>query len=174
MKWLMFPLLVLFALPVLAQTPGIAVIDPQKVVQNSEMGKKALAEIKTLKDKKQQEIDQRQASIQAMRDKLEKQKDILSAEAKEKLSGDIQKSITDLRRLSEDSEQEIQRQLQGAIKNIEDKVLPIIQKMGEERGYQVIIQKDQLVYFSAKNDITDEVIKLFNDAIAKGTAPKTQ
>lgn len=176
MKWLMFPLLVLFALPVLAQTATIAVIDPQKVVQNSEMGKKVLAEIKTLKDKKQQEIDQRQASIQAMRDKLDKQKDILSADAKDKLQNDIQKSITDLRRLSEDSEQEIQGRLQAAIKNIEDKVLPIIQKLGEERGYSVIIQKDQLVYFSAKNDITDEVIKLFDDAIAKGqaTTPKPQ
>jgi outer membrane protein len=175
MKWLMFPLLVLFALPVFAQTAtSIAVIDPQRVVQNSEMGKKALAEIKTLKDKKQQDIDQRQASIQAMRDKLDKQKDILSADAKDKLQSDIQKSITDLRRLSEDSEAEIQRELQGAIKNIEDKVLPIIQKLGEERGYSVIIQKDQLVYFSAKNDITDEVIKLFNDAVAKNAVPKTQ
>jgi outer membrane protein len=172
MKWLILPLLVLFALPVLAQTPTIAVIDPQRVVQNSQMGKKALAEIKTLKDKKQQEIDQRQASIQAMRDKLDKQKDILSADAKEKLQADIQKSITDLRRLSEDSEQEIQGRLQTAIKGIEDRVLPIIQKIGEDRGYSVIIQKDQLVYFSAKNDITDEVIKLFDDAVAKGqTAP---
>ena len=51
-------------------------------------------------------------------------------------------------------------------------MLPIIQKMGEERGYSVIIQRDQLVYFSAKNDITDEVIKLFNDSVAKGAVPK--
>jgi outer membrane protein len=171
MKWLMFPLLVLFTLPVFAQTPTIAVIDPQKVVQNSEMGKKALAEIKTLKDRKQAEIDQRQNSIQSMRDKLEKQRDILSAEAREKLTSDVQKAVTDLRRLSEDSEAEIQRELGKAIKGIEEKVLPIIKKMGEERGYSVIIQKDQLVYFSAKNDITDEVIRLFNDSIAKGTAP---
>jgi outer membrane protein len=172
MKWLMFPLLFIFALPVFAQTPGIAVIDPQRVVQGSEMGKKALAEIKTLKDKKQGEIDRQQAGIQGMRDKLEKQRDILSAEARDKLNSDIQKQITELRRYSEDSENEIQRELAKAIKGIEEKVLPIIQKMGEERGYQVIIQRDQLVYFSAKNDITDEVIKLFNDAVAKGTVPK--
>jgi outer membrane protein len=171
MKWLMFPLLVLFALPVFAQTAVVAVIDPQRVVQNSEMGKKALAEIKTLKDKKQAEIDQRQNSIQAMRDKLEKQRDILSVEARDKLNSDVQKAITDLRRFSEDSEQEIQRELGKAIKNIEEKVLPIIQKMGEERGYSVIIQKDQLVYFSAKNDITDEVIRLFNASVAPGTTP---
>jgi outer membrane protein len=173
MRWLTFSLLVLFAMPVFAQTPSIAVIDPQKVVQNSEMGKKALAEIKTLKDKKQAEIDQRQNNIQGMRDKLEKQRDILSAEAREKLNGDVQRAMTDLRRFSEDSEAEIQRELGKAIKGIEEKVLPIIQKLGEERGFSVIIQKDQLVYFSAKNDITDEVIRLFNASLAGGTAPKT-
>src|SRR5687767_690493 len=139
MKWLMFPLIVLFAIPALAQTVSIAVIDPQKVVQNSEMGKRALAEVKTLKDKKQAEIDQRQTSIQSMRDKLDKQRDILSAEAREKLSGDVQRAMTDLRRLSEDSEAEIQRELGKAIKGIEEKVLPIIQKLGEERGFSVII-----------------------------------
>ena len=105
MKWLIVPLMVVFALPVFAQTAGIAVIDPQRVVQGSEMGKKALAEVKTLKDKKQAEIDRQQNAIQTMRDKLEKQRDILSAEAKEKLNGDIQKGVTELRRYSEDSEE---------------------------------------------------------------------
>lgn len=170
MKWLILSVLTVFALPLFAQTPAIAVIDAQKVVQESEMGKKALAEVKSLKDRKQQEIDQRQNSIQSMQDKLDKQRDILSAEAREKLAGDIQKSVTDLRRFREDSENEIQAKLATAIKGIEDRVLPIIRKMGEARGYAVIVQKDQLVYFNAKNDITDEVIRLFNESVS--TEPK--
>ncbi len=171
MKWMIFPLLIVFALPVFAQTGGIAVIDPQRVVRNSEMGKKALSEVEVLKNRKQQELDQRQASIQGMRDKLEKQRDILSAEARDKLSSDVQKAITELRRYSEDAEAEVQRELGKAIKSIEDKVLPIIQKLGEERGYSVIVQRDQLVYFSAKNDITDEVIRLFNESAVKAATP---
>ena len=172
MKFLIVPLLFLLALPVMAQQSNtIAVIDAQKVVRNSEMGKKALADIQALKDKKQKEIDQRQANIQAMQDKLEKQKDILSADAREKLAIDVQKGITDLRRFKEDSENEIQDKLGKAIKSIEDRVLPIIQKLGEEKGYAVIIQREQLIYYNGKNDITDEVIRLFNDAIARGAAP---
>src|SRR3990172_2496863 len=109
MRILIFSIVLLSTLPIFAQTAGqIAVIDAQKVVQNSEMGKKALAEVKALKDKKQQDIDQRQNSIQTMQDKLEKQKDILSAEAREKLTSDISKGITELRRFREDSENEIQ------------------------------------------------------------------
>jgi outer membrane protein len=136
------------------------------------LGKKALAEIKTLKEKKQQEIDQRQSSIQAMQDKLDKQKDILSAQAREKLTSDISRGITDLRRFREDSENEIQSRLGGAIKNIEEKVLPIIQKLGNERGFSIIVSKDQLIYFNSKNDITDEVIRLFNASSTQTAAPQ--
>ena len=171
MKYLIVPVLFLFAVTAFAQVPAIAVIDAQKVVRQSEMGKRALAEIQGLKDKKQQEMDQRQNSIQAMQDKLEKQKDIMTADQREKTNAEIQKGVTDLRRFKEDAENDIQDRLGRAIKSIEDRVLPIIQKIGEERGYAVIIQREQLIYYNAKNDITDEVIKQFNDAVAKGNVP---
>jgi len=166
-------MLVFLALPVFAQTANqIAVVDTQKLVQNSEAGKKAFAEIKTIKDKKQQEMDQRQDSIQAMQDKLEKQKDILSADAQEKLRGDIQKAITDLRRYKEDSESDIQNRLNQALDNMQKQVLPIIKKLEAERGYAAILSKDALIDFNPKNDITDEVIRLYNEQSA--TSPQTQ
>ncbi len=153
------------------QAPMIGVIDVQKVVRDSEVGKKALAEVKAVTDKKQQEINQRQSSIQAMQDKLDKQKDILSAEAQEKLKSDINKGMTELRRFREDSEQEIQNKLGIALKGLEEKVVPIIQKMGSERGYSIIVTRDALIYSSPKNDVTDEVIRLFNESATAGSKP---
>ncbi|HET6266815.1 MAG TPA: OmpH family outer membrane protein [Acidobacteriota bacterium] len=173
MKWLVFVMLVFLALPVFAQTASqIAVVDTQKLVQNSEAGKKAFAEIKSIKDKKQQEMDQRQDSIQAMQDKLEKQKDILSADAQEKLRSDIQKQITDLRRYKEDSESDIQNRLNQALDSMQKQVLPIIKKLETERGYAVILSKDALIDFNPKNDITDEVIRLYNEQSV--ASPQTQ
>jgi Skp family chaperone for outer membrane proteins len=47
--------------------------------------------------------------------------------------------------------------------------------MGSEKGYSIILTKDALIYASPKNDITDEVIRLFNES-AGGAAkpPQTQ
>jgi outer membrane protein len=175
MRGLILSVILFCAVPVFAQAPAIGVIDVQKVVRESEIGKKALADVKALTDKKQQEINQRQGSIQAMQDKLDKQKDILSADAQEKLRSDINKGMTDLRRFREDSEAEIQNRLSVALKGLEEKVVPIIQKMGSEKGYSIILTKDALIYASPKNDITDEVIRLFNES-AGGAAkpPQTQ
>lgn len=125
----------MFLVVSLSHAQNIGVIDPERVVQTSEIGKKKLAEIKILNDKKQ-------AEIKAMKN-----------------TGDTAKAVRD-------AKSEIQRELQAAIRNIEDKVLPIIKKMGEERGYLVIIQKDQLVYYNPKLDVTDEVIRLLNSSTA--------
>jgi outer membrane protein len=174
MRWLILLTVLLCTVPVFAQTPTIGVIDVQKVVRESEIGKKALAEVKALTDKKQQDINQRQSSIQAMQDKLDKQKDILSADAQEKLKNDINKGMTELRRFREDSEQEIQNKLGVALKGLEEKVVPIIQKMGSEKGYSIILTKDALIYSSPKNDVTDEVIRLFNESAAAGGSKPAQ
>jgi outer membrane protein len=173
MNWLAATLLVLFTAPLFAQTvPVIAVIDVQKVVSNSEVGKKALADIKVIKDKKQQEINTKQAAIQSLQDKLDKEKDVLSPDAQEKRREEIQKAVTELRRFQEDSQNEIQGRLEAALKSMEQRVLPIIQKMGNEKGYSIIVSRDQLIYYNAKNDVTDEVIRLFNEQA--GSALQTQ
>jgi outer membrane protein len=174
MRWLILSTFLLCVVPVFAQVPTIGVIDVQKVVRESEIGKKALAEVKSLTDKKQLEINQKQSSIQAMQDKLDKQKDILSADAQEKLRSDINKGMTELRRFREDSEQEIQNKLSVALKGLEEKVVPIIQKMGSEKGYSIIITKDALIYSSPKNDVTDEVIRLFNESAGSSKPAQTQ
>ena len=179
MKWFMIVLGMLLVAPVFAQTAPppvttVGVIDVQRVVQDSNVGKKALGEVKAVKDQKQKEIDSRQESIQAMQDKLDKQKDILSPDAQEKLSNDIKKAVTDLRRYQEDSENDIQNRLNLALQSMEKQVLPIIQKLGTQKGYSVIISKDALIYYNTKNDITDEVINLFNQSVASAATPQTQ
>ena len=102
MKWLVVSFMLLCALPLMAQGTGnIAVVDGEKVLRDSEPGKKLFADIKALRDKKQQEIEQRQNSIQVMNDKLTKEKDILSPDAQDKRKAEIQKAITDAKRFRE-------------------------------------------------------------------------
>lgn len=166
--------MLLCALPLMAQGTGnIAIVDGEKVLRDSEPGKKLFADIKALRDKKQQEIEQRQNSIQVMNDKLTKEKDILSPDAQDKRKAEIQKAITDAKRFREDSEQEIQGKLDGAMETMQNKLIPLIEKIGQEKGYSLIVGKQFTIWRDPKFDITDEVIKRFNEA-QTAAAPQTQ
>lgn len=167
--------MLLCALPLMAQGTGnIAIVDGEKVLRDSEPGKKLFADIKALRDKKQQEIEQRQNSIQVMNDKLTKEKDILSPDAQDKRKAEIQKAITDAKRFREDSEQEIQGKLDGAMETMQNKLIPLIEKIGQEKGYSLIVGKQFTIWRDPKFDITDEVIKRFNEAQASAAPPQTQ
>ncbi len=167
MRWLVVSFLLLFVLPVMAQGTGsIAVVDGERVLRDSEPGKMLFADIKALRDKKQQEIEQRQNSIQTMNEKLTKEKDILSPEAQEKRKAEIQKAVTEAKRFREDSEQEIQSKLDTAMETMQNKLIPLIEKLGQEKGYSLIVGKQFTIWRDPKWDITDEVIKRFNEAQA--------
>jgi outer membrane protein len=156
------------------QAQSIAVVDLDKVGQESSVGKKALAEINALQEKRRGELEQRQKNIQAMQEKLEKQKDILSAEMQEKLRNDIQKAITEGKRVQEDTATEIQAKIAATEKTIIDRLFPLLQKIGEQRGYSVIIFRSQVPYVSPKADITDDVIKIFNEELAGSAQTPTK
>jgi outer membrane protein len=173
MRWLVVSCMLLFALPLMAQGAGnIAVVDGEKVLRDSEPGKKLFADIKALRDKKQQEIESKQNSIQVMNDKLTKEKDILSPDAQDKRKAEIQKAITDAKRFREDSEQEIQGRLDNAMEAMQNRLIPLIEKIGQEKGYSLIVGKQFTIWRDPKFDITDEVIKRFNEAQA--AAPQTE
>jgi outer membrane protein len=174
MRLLVVSFMLLFALPLMAQGVGnIAVVDGEKVLRDSEPGKKLFADIKALRDKKQQEIEQRQNSIQVMNDKLTKEKDILSPDAQEKRKAEIQKAITDAKRFREDSEQEIQGRLDTAMETMQNRLIPLIEKIGQEKGHSLIVGKQFTIWRDPKFDITEEVIKRFNEA-QTAAAPQTQ
>jgi Skp family chaperone for outer membrane proteins len=123
----------LIFISICAHAQSIGIVDPQKIVQTSTIGKKMMTDIKTFKDTKQVEIDNLKKT-------------------------DTQKAL----RLKEDSERDLQNRLSTSIQAIEKKALPIIQKVAASKGYLIVVQRDQVVYHDPKLDITDEVIKILN------------
>ena len=123
----------LFFISVFGHAQSIGIVDPQKIVQTSTIGKKMMTEIKTFKDSKQVEIDNLKKT-------------------------DTEKAL----KLKQDSERDLQNRLNTSIQAIEKKALPIIQKVADSKGYLVVVQRDQVVYHDPKLDITDEVIKILN------------
>lgn len=90
----------------------------------------------------------------------------------DKRKAEIQKAITDAKRFREDSEQEIQGRLDNAMEAMQNKLIPLIEKIGQEKGYSLIVGKQFTIWRDPKFDITDEVIKRFNEAQA--AAPQTE
>jgi len=156
-------LVVAFALPVAAQT-AIAVIDVQRVVSESDPGKGALQKLKAVQDGKIQEGQALQQELATLQEQFNKQRFTVSETRLAELNKEMEDKTISIRRFEDDAKRELEEARRRELGGLEERILPIINQIGEERGITLIFNKFQsgLVYADDAVDITDDVILRFN------------
>jgi outer membrane protein len=137
----------------------IGVINAQKVIASTKRGKEIQAKLENLGKTKQKKVEAMQAEIKELETAL--QSPALNDDAREKKSVDLQTKKTDLKRYYEDTQQELRRQYQNEMQNLQKDVMPIIDKIGKSKGFTLVFDLSiaGISYFDQTIDITDIVIK---------------
>jgi len=154
------------ALPAAAQQATVAVIDVQRVVTDSDPGKESLQRLRTIQDEKIAEGRNLQSELEALRDQINKQRLTLSEQKLAEMSGQIEDRTIALQRFEDDAKRSLEEARRTALGRLEERIMPIINEIGKERGFTLISNKFQsgLVYADDAVDITDDVIRRFNTA----------
>jgi outer membrane protein len=147
----------------------IGYVDVQRVLVRSLAGVAAREALEREKATMQKDIDARRSEVEKLREELEKKGLVLSSEARREREETLQRKVRDLRRLAEDLEKELQRKEQQATQRILHEVTGVIERLGKERGYLLIIEKRSagVIYGDPEGDVTEEVIKLYDQEKAK-------
>jgi outer membrane protein len=147
----------------------IGYVDVQRVIVRSVAGVAAREQLEKDKVAMQKDVDNRKVEVDKLREEMEKKGLVLSAESRREKEETLQRKVRDLRRLAEDLEKELQKKEQQATQKILQELTGIIEKMGKERGYLLIVERRSggVIYGDAEADVTDEVIKLYDQEKAK-------
>ena len=151
------------ALPAAAQSK-VAVIDVQRVVTESDPGKEAIQKLKAISDAKVQEGQNLQQEAAALQEQFNKQRFTVSEERLAAMTKELEDKTIAIRRFEDDAKRELDEARRRELGALEQRILPIIDQIGKERGYTLIFNKFQsgLVYADETVDITDDVITRFN------------
>ena len=156
------------AAPMFAQnTPArVAVVDVQKVLTQSTAGKAAYEKLKKMQE-------DRLAKAKQMDDEMKKLDADLATKrislAEDKLA-EMTKQLADkkiaMQRFAQDADREIGEARDRELQALQVKIEPVIDALGKEMGLALIFNKFEsgLVYASEAVEITDTVIKKFNEA----------
>ncbi len=163
------------ALPTFAQSAParVAVIDVNKVLMSSTAGKAAYERLKKMQDDRVSQAQKLDAEIAALDKDINEKKLTLS---EEKLA-DMTKRLSDkkiaMQRFAQDADRDIGEARDKSLADLEQKIKPVIDKIGKEMGLAAIFNKFEsgLVYASDAIDITDSVIKEFNQTAGTAAAP---
>jgi outer membrane protein len=151
------------ALPVAAQVK-VAVIDVQRVVTESDPGKEVMQKLRALSDGKAQQGQKLQEELATLQDQFNKQRFTVSEARQAEMSKEIEDKQIAIRRFQDDAQRELQDAQRRELGGLEEKILPLINQIGQEQGLTLIFNKFQsgLVYADQTIDITDTVIQRFN------------
>ena len=142
----------------------IASVDIQKAVNECNAGKDAKKDITKEVEKFQRLIAEKQKDLQTMKETLEKQAAMLNPDARAAKEKEYQSKLRDFQRWGEDYQNDLNQKRTEKERAISQSLQKVIQKLGADEGYTLILEKNEAIvlYASKVIDITDRVIKLYD------------
>jgi outer membrane protein len=145
-----------------AEGSSIAVVDLQGAVMQTEDGIRAQATLKKLFDKRQQELDGKQAKLAKMRDDIERQSKVLSREALARRMDFWQKEMISLQSVFVDYNKELTKKQGELTQPIIKRMVAIIAKLAEKNGHDLVLDRQAAPYARPDLDLTDKVVAMYN------------
>ena len=144
----------------------VAYIDLQYIASNSVEGKAATAKIQEYAKKKTAELEGKQKSLEAARQKLLQGGTVLSDSARSQMEKDIEKQARELQYAQQEAQSEQQSLSQDLQNDFQTRLNPIIDQVANEKGLHLVlsIADSGAVWVNTGLNISAEVMKRLDSA----------
>ncbi len=141
----------------------IGVINIQKILIESKSGKEAKAVFDKELEAKRAVLASKEKGAIAIENELKANGAKMKADIRKIKEDKLASEIKDLKRSEQDMKDELQKRDNELTSKVLKEVLEITKKIGDEKGYTLILQaSQQIVYIDSAIDITDEVLKRYD------------
>jgi len=165
-----------FNTPAFAADGKVAGVNIQKVLDESEAGKKALTELKARADKEKQNFDKKVEAIKKLEKDIESQRMVAKEGAMAEKEQQLKGMKRDFDAYREDTQQTLQK-LQGqTMRKLLADVKRIIKEYAKKNGYSLIVEKGDdaaaisgfVLYLDESADVTAAIVRAYNDDVKAG------
>lgn len=151
------------------ETTKLAFVDMQKALNESKAGKKALGELQKLMEERKTGLQKQKESIERKKDELDKQGLLLNEDTRKSREGEIRTLERDYSRTLSDLKEEFGRRESEYTDGIRKDLLKVIEKIGKEGSFTLILEKQYsaVLYAPTTIDLTEMLIKRYDTELAK-------
>ena len=150
-----------------ADVAKIGVANLQRVLETSNPGKSAQAEIKKQKDTMEKELKEKGAEIEQLRLQFERESMVMSKEKREEKEREGRIKLNDFKSLQNRYRSDLQNLEQKLVTELRNDVYALVEEIGKKEGYLLIINNFSVMYAPGSINITDQLIKKMNEKYAK-------
>jgi outer membrane protein len=166
--WLVVGMLVLSGTLALAQERiKIGFIDIQRIVAESQAGKKAKDRFQAQVKKAEADVQKERTDLERIKNDLDKKGPLLKEEERRNLEADFQRRSVNLQRTMGDYQQDLQRKNNEMMAEILKELEQVVSELGKAEKFTLILEKTQILYSDQATDITTKVIEAYNSRVKK-------
>jgi len=151
-----------------AATEKVGVLSIRQAIASTAEGKQASAELQSQFAARQTELDGLNKQINDLRQRLQNGQNTLSQEEQGRLTRQGEALAKQLQRKQEDFQEDVNSAQQDVIDKIGRKMMDVLDRYARENGYSAVFdtsaQTSPILYASNKVDLTQEIIKLYDQA----------
>ena len=166
--WLVVGMLVVgYSLSFAQERIKIGYIDIQRVIGESQAGKRARDRFQAQVKKAEADIIKERQDIERLKSDLEKKGPLLKEEERRNLELDLQKRSVNLQRSMSDYQQDLQVKNNEMMSEILKELEKIVNEVGKAEKFTMILERSQILYSDQGIDITSKVIETYNSRAKK-------
>jgi outer membrane protein len=142
----------------------VAVVNVQQAMLDSEELKKISTQLEAKFKPRQDELIKLQTDIQSIQQQIQTGGSKLNQQALADLQAQGQRKQRDAQRLSDDLQQDFDRDRQEVLGKASMRMQEVVKKLAEEKGLDLVVDVSQTLYFKPALDITPEALAAYNKA----------
>jgi outer membrane protein len=152
-----------------ADAAKIGVIDFEQIMKESSAGKMNQKVLNTRGNELRDKLEKEKQRLDEVGRSLEKEALVLSDEKKRERERDFRNQVEDFRIMQQDYANELKGLEIKMINDMQKAVYDIANELGKKEKYTIIIEKKNagVIFIAEQVDITDIVIKKYNDVTAR-------
>ena len=154
------------AVPARAETK-LAYVDVQRALNECDAGKKAKADFRVQIERLESRLQKQQTEVQSLKDELEKKGMLMKDDERRNLEDQYGRKLRDFERDYKDSKDELEKKDNEVTGAIVKDLARIIRTIGERDGFTMVMEKGSILWGASGIDITDEVIRNYNQGGGK-------
>ena len=145
-----------------AQELKIGYVNSERVLREASPAKAAQAKLEAEFSKRDRELNDQGAKLKAAADKLDKDAPTLAEAERGRRQRDLVEQDRDLQRKRREFQEDLNQRKNEELASVVERANRVIKQIFDQEKFDVILQ--EVVFASARVDITDKVIKSLNAA----------
>jgi outer membrane protein len=140
----------------------VGVLDMQRALNSCAEGKRAKERLEADFRRRQQDIDRSKTELESFARDLENSEAMLTPEAKQQRMQEYQRRFQELQERFERSQRELAEAEQAATADIMRRLVQLANRLAQEKGLTVVVEKAAVVFATDGLDFTDELVRRFD------------